>query len=81
VKTTVEINDQLFARAQRKAKREGKTMRSLIEEGLRLCLDADAEAVAERYVLPDRSVGDPDAPDPLESMTWPEVRDEIYGGR
>ena len=56
-------------------------MRSLIEEGLRLCLDADAAAVGERYVLPDRSVGDPHAPDPLESLSWPEVRDEIYGGR
>ena len=45
MKTTVEIQDQLFVRAQRKARREGRSMRSVIEEGLRLALDA--ESVAE----------------------------------
>jgi hypothetical protein len=79
VKTTVEIQDQLFTRAQRKARREGRTLRSVIEEGLRLALDA--ETVAESYHLPDLSVGDPGSPDPLESMSWTELRDEIYGGR
>jgi hypothetical protein len=79
VKTTVEIQDQLFLRAQRKARREGRTLRSLIEEGLRLSLEADT--VAEGYRLPDLSVGEPGAPDPLESLSWAELRSEIYGGR
>ena len=79
MKTTVEIQDQLFVRAQRKARREGRSMRSIIEEGLRLALDA--ESVAEPYRLPDLSVGEPGAADPLESMSWAELRDEIYGGR
>jgi hypothetical protein len=81
MKTTVEIHDQLFARAQRKARRDGRTMRSLIEEGLRRCLDEDPQPKGERYRLPDQSVGDPKGPNPLESMSWPELRDEIYGGR
>jgi hypothetical protein len=81
MKTTVEIDDRLLARAQKKARREGRTMRSLIEEGLRLTLDAGVSDAARKYVLPDRSVGDPRAGNPLESMSWPEIRDEIYGGR
>ena len=79
MKTTIEIHDQLFLRAQRKARREGRTMRSLIEEGLRLSLGA--ETIAEPYRLPDLSVGKPGDPDPLASMSWAELRDEIYGGR
>ena len=79
MKTTVEIQDSLFVRAQRKARREGRSMRSVIEEGLRLALDA--ESVAEPYQLPDLSVGEPGAHDPLESMSWADLRNEIYGGR
>jgi hypothetical protein len=79
MKTTVEIQDQLFLRAQRKARREGRTMRSLIEEGLRRSLEADQ--VAERYQLPDHSVGERGGPNPLASMSWVELLDEIYGGR
>jgi hypothetical protein len=79
MKTTVEIHDQLFLRAQRKARREGRTMRSLIEEGLRLSLGT--ETSAEPYRLPDLAVGEPGDLDPLASMTWAELRDEIYGGR
>jgi hypothetical protein len=51
----------------------------VIEEGLRLALDA--ESIGESYHLPDLSVGEPSSPDPLESMSWAELRDEIYGGR
>ena len=80
MKTTVEIEDQLFARARRRAQREGRTMRSLIEEGLRQCLEA-GDARREQYRLPDLSVGDPGDPNPLEAMSWPELRDEIYAGR
>jgi hypothetical protein len=81
MKTTVEINDQLFVRAQKKARREGRSMRSLVEEGLRLALEAADAAGGRKYRLPDRSVGDPRAANPLESKSWPEIRDEIYGGR
>jgi hypothetical protein len=38
-------------------------------------------AKPNRYRLPDRSVGDPEAPNPLELMSWQDLRDEIYGGR
>jgi hypothetical protein len=81
MKTTVEIQDQIFARAQRKALRDGRTMRSLIEEGLLRCLEADQQSRQAKYELADLSVGDPRGPNPLEAMSWPEIRDEIYGGR
>jgi len=54
-------------------------VRSLIVDGLRLVLGAESRSPT--YELPDRSVGDADAPNPLESLSWQDLRDEIYGGR
>lgn len=79
MKTTVEISDVLLARAKRHAKRSGKPLRALVEEGLRLVLEREPARVP--YQLPDRSVGGPDGPNPLESWSWQDLRDEIYGGR
>ena len=53
-------------------------MRALIEEGLRLVLQAESERVD--YRLPDRSVGVPGGPSPLEAMSWQDLRDEVYAG-
>jgi len=50
-----------------------------IPDGLRRVLDA--ERARAQYVLPDRSVGDPGGPNPLEAVSWQDLRDEIYGGR
>ena len=80
MKTTVEVPDALFQRAKRLAERTGRPMRGLIEEGLRRVLE-DEKAADARYRLPDRSVGEPGAPNPLESMDWGTLRTEIYGGR
>jgi hypothetical protein len=77
MKTTVEIPDALLDRARRHARRRGRPVRELIEEGLRLVLDAESGAT---YRLPDCSVGDEEAPDPLESLSWQDLRNEIYGG-
>jgi hypothetical protein len=77
VKTTLDIRDELLERAKQLAKREGQPLRSVVEEGLRLVLIASEEKSA--YVLEDFSVGDPDALDPLESLTWQDLRQEIYG--
>jgi hypothetical protein len=54
-------------------------LRALIEEGLRRVLDAEQEPA--RYRLPDRSVGESGGRNPLEALTWQDLRDEIYGGR
>ena len=79
MKTTVEIPDALLERARRQARRSGQPVRALIEEGLRMVLEA--EAASTRYELPDRSVGEQGAPNPLEAFSWQDLRDEIYGRR
>ena len=79
VKTTIEISDALLARARRHAQRRGVTLRALVEEGLRRVLASEQREA--RYTLPDRSVGVPGAANPLESLSWQDLRDEIYGGR
>ena len=79
MKTTVEISDALLDRAREQARRSGRPVRALIEEGLRLVLEAERSAPA--YQLPDRSVGEPGGTNPLESFSWQDLRSEIYGGR
>jgi hypothetical protein len=79
MKTTVEIPDALLDRARRQARRTGRPVRALIIEGLRLVLQTEDERPS--FKLPDRSVGDPKAESPLESFSWQDLRDEIYGGR
>jgi hypothetical protein len=79
MKTTVEISDALLERARRYARRIGKPLRAVIEEGLRRVLEGETRQT--RYRLPDRSVGKAGATNPLENLSWQELRDEIYGGR
>ena len=79
MKTTIDITDALLERARKHAQRSGTSLRALVEEGLRRVLSE--ERAKPKYVLPDRSVGKPGGRDPLESMSWQDLRDEIYGGR
>ena len=79
LKTTVEIHDQLLKRAKRYASARGTSLRAVIEDALRLLLSS--QSPRRKYVLPDLRVGDPSGADPLERYSWPELRDEIYGGR
>lgn len=79
MKTTVEISDALLDRAREEARRSGRPVRALIEEGLRLVLEAERSTPA--YQLPDRSVGDAGGTNPLEAFSWQDLRTEIYGGR
>ncbi len=79
MKTTIDIADDLLERARVHARRTGQPVRALVEEGLRLALD---QAPPPRpYRLSDLSVGNPEAKNPLETMSWQDLRDEIYGGR
>jgi hypothetical protein len=80
MKTTVDIADGLFARAKKHAKRTGRPLRALIEDGLRRVLETES-AERTRFRLIDRSVGKAGAKNPLENWSWQDLRDEIYGGR
>ena len=79
MKTTIEIQDELLTRAKSRAKNTGRTLRSLVEDGLRQVLADDGPK--ERYELPDLSVGGPEGPGPLASYSWEELRDLIYEDR
>ena len=78
MKTTLDIQDGLLLRAKRLSKRTGKPLRALVEEGLQHVLSKQG-ASPKRYQLPDRSVGDAKAGNPLESWSWQDLRDEAYG--
>jgi hypothetical protein len=78
MKTTIEISDPLMARAKRHAKKTGKPLRVLVEEGIRLVLERELSARSS-YRLPDRSVGKPGGKNPLEELSWQDLRNEIYG--
>lgn len=79
MKTTVEISDALLDRARRYGRKHGKPVRALIEEGLRRVLES--EEPTGSYRMPDCSVGTVGKPNPLEQLSWQDLRQEIYGGR
>ena len=83
MKTTLDIADPLFAEAKRIAARDGETLRSLVEQGLRKVL-AERSRKAKPFKLRDASFGSPGAPDMLsayEAMSWEEKSALIYEGR
>ena len=77
MKTTLNIHDELLARAKRRAKATGRPLRALVEDGLRLAL-SDSASARSRYKIADLRTGDAGEPDPLSSYAWPELRDLIY---
>lgn len=76
MKTTIEINDELFARSRRAAKREGKTLRALMEEGLRLALQARSAKPAPDFDYP--VFGSGGLRDEVQGKGWDALRDTIY---
>ena len=52
MRTTVRLRDELLERAKRRAAEEGRTLTSLIEEGLTLVLAEPVEPTRPRVTLP-----------------------------
>jgi hypothetical protein len=78
MKTTIEIADDLFERAQRLARKEKTTFRSLTEQGLRLVLK---EKQGKPMKLPPLvTVGGGGLTDEFKNAPWEKIRDEIYRG-
>jgi len=77
MKTTVEIADPLFESARRLAARQGVTMRSLIEEGLRSVLQAH-RAAPRRFVLRDASFAGDGVASGVALGDWSQLRSLIY---
>jgi len=79
MKTTIELADELLTRVKAVAGREGTTLKSMVEEGLQLVLQARERAQAKPLrVKPFRGDGLSDA---FRGAGWDRVRDEIYDGR
>ena len=78
MKTTIEIADDLFARAQRVARKEKTTFRSLTEQGLRLVLK---EKQSKLKNLPPLVTVPGTLTDEFKDAPWEKIRDEIYKGR
>lgn len=52
MRTTVRINDDLLRNAKKHAAKEGRTLTSLIEEGLMLVLSSPRDGARQRVELP-----------------------------
>ena len=79
MKTTIEISDDLLSRAKQLGRRQGKTLRAVVEDGLRQVLKRDT-GTAARHVKPVvfRRGG---LSKEFASAPWTALRDEIYRGR
>ena len=78
MKTTIEIADDLFERAQGFARKEKTTFRALAEQGLRLVLKEN-ETKAKK-LPPLVTVRGEGLTDEFKHASWDKIRDEIYKG-
>jgi hypothetical protein len=79
MKTTIEIADDLFERAQQVAREEKTTFRSLTEQGLRLVLKEKQSRPGK--LPPLVTVRGRGLTDEFKNAPWEKFRDEIYRGR
>ena len=78
MKTTIEIADDLFERAQRLARKEKTTFRSLTEQGLRIVLKE--KQGKPRKLPPLVTFRGEGLTDEFKNASWDKIRDEIYKG-
>ena len=79
MKTTIELSDNLFARARKLAREERKTLRAIVEEGLALALDAHDSRRAPKIkpvVFDGKGLSAE-----FRQASWHRLREVIYAGR
>lgn len=75
MKTTIEINDALLKRARNLTRRDGTTLRSLVEQGLQQVLSAPvsaAPASADTLVFD----GTPGLTEAFADASWSRIKEE-----
>lgn len=77
MKTTVNLSDQLLHEAQELARRDGTTLRELIETGLRTVVRQRSRHA--RFTLPDASVDGRGVQPAYRDASWEQIRSAIYG--
>jgi hypothetical protein len=80
MKTTIDIADALLSQAKATAAREGVTVRSLVEEGLREVL-ARRRAKRTRFQLRDASFTGKGLQPGVDLSDWSALSAAIYGER
>lgn len=80
MKTTIEIADDLFERAQHLARKKKTTLRALTEEGLRLVL-AGKHQVRSKQLPPLVTFGEEGPTEECKNWDWDSINSEIYRGR
>lgn len=76
MKTTVNLPDGLLREAQELARREGTTLRALIEAGLRSVVSQHSDDA--KFVLPDASVAGRGLQPEFRDASWDQIRDAVY---
>jgi hypothetical protein len=79
MKTTIELADDLAKRTKALARRRGTTLRSVVEDGIRLALEREKSGTP--YRLPDKSFGGKGLQPKFEHRTWSEIRETAYEGK
>jgi len=76
MKTTIELPDELLEQVRRVARREGATLRGLVEEGLQRSLEARRRKVRRRLDFP--VYGGSGLTTEFQNAPWNRIKDEIY---
>ena len=79
MKTTVDLPEALVREAQDVARAEGTTLRTLVEDGLRIALER--RRTGSRFRLPDASVDGNGLRPEFRGAGWDDLRTAIYGDR
>lgn len=76
MKTTIELPDELVEQARGVARREGATLRALVEEGLQRSLEARRGTVRRTLDFP--TYGGTGLTNAFQGAPWRRIRDEVY---
>ncbi|MDP9291535.1 MAG: type II toxin-antitoxin system VapB family antitoxin [Verrucomicrobiota bacterium] len=79
MKTTIEIADDLFERAQGLARKEKTTFRAIAEQGLRMVLK-EKQAKPAKWKWKPVTFRGGGLTDEFKNASWEKIRDEIYRG-
>jgi hypothetical protein len=79
MKTTIEISDDLFARAQKLARKEKTTFRALTEAGLRWVVSGRHSSRPKK--LPPLVTSGGGLTEEFKDWNWDKILEECYRGR
>lgn len=76
MKTTIELPDELVEQVRGVARREGATLRGLVEEGLQRSLEARRRKVRRKLDFP--TYGGSGLTAEFQGAPWHRIRDDVY---